>query len=90
MGKMVSVCLVLSLLVAVSLSGCGSVAKSFGGTITINVEKGQKVVTASWKDANLWVLTRAMKPEEKPETLNYVEHSNLGIINGKVILVESK
>ena len=30
-----------------SLTGCKSIAKSYGGTITIDVPKGQKVIEAT-------------------------------------------
>lgn len=82
--------LVVLLVIVVALVGCGKFAKTFGGTITVHVEKGQKVLNASWKDSNLWVLTRPMKSDEVAEKYSYREFSNLGIIQGEVVLVESK
>lgn len=73
-----------------SLTGCKSVAKSYGGTISINVPKGQKVIEATWKDSDVWYLTRPMREGEEPETFTLQEDSNLGIIEGKVIFKESK
>ena len=73
-----------------SLTGCKSVAKSYGGTISIDVPKGQKVIEATWKDSDVWYLTRPMREGEEPETFTLQEDSNLGIIEGKVIFKESK
>lgn len=73
-----------------SLTGCKSVAKSYGGTISIDVPKGQKVIEATWKDSDVWYLTRPMRKGEEPETFTLQEDSNLGIIEGKVIFKESK
>lgn len=73
-----------------SLTGCKSVVKSYGGTISIDVPKGQKVIEATWKDSDVWYLTRPMREGEEPETFTLQEDSNLGIIEGKVIFKESK
>lgn len=73
-----------------SLTGCKSVAKKMGGTISIDVPKGQKVIEATWKDSDVWYLTRPMRKDEKPETFTFQEDSNFGIIEGKVIFKESK
>lgn len=73
-----------------SLTGCKSIAKSYGGTISIDVPKGQKVIEATWKDSDVWYLTRPMREDEKPEIFTFQEDSNLGIIEGKVIFEESK
>lgn len=65
-------------------------AKTFGGTTTITIDEGKKVVTASWKETGLWILTEPMKPEDAPRTLEYVEKSNLGIMEGKIVIVEHR
>lgn len=82
--------IVLLVVMGFSLTGCKSLAKSYGGTITIDVPKGQKVIEATWKDSDVWYLTRPMREGEEPETFTFQEDSNLGIIEGKVIFKESK
>lgn len=72
----------------VSLTGCNYVAKNFGGTITIDLEKGQKLTNVSWKDDSLWYLTREMKEGETPDTYTYQQDSNFGVFEGKVIFKE--
>ena len=37
--------------------------KTFGGTGVINLPAGQKLVNITWKETQVWYLTRKMKPE---------------------------
>ncbi len=64
-------------------------AKSFGGTTTVTLEPNTKLVNATWKDSNLWYLVRPMRKGETSETFMLLEQSNLGVLQGKVIFVES-
>ena len=62
-------------------------AKKYGGTQTIKLEVGQRVVNVTWKDASLWVLTK--EDTIKPATVyTFKEKSNLGIVEGKIVIVE--
>ena len=65
-------------------------ARGWGGKETITIEKGQKVVQASWKDGDLWILTRPMTESDVAETWTYSEKSNMGIMQGEIKFVESK
>ncbi len=85
----------IKLLVLVSLvlvgAGCdgNTAAKSFGGTMTVDLEKNQKLVNVTWKDGDhLWYLTRPARSGETPETFSFKEKSSLGIFDGQVILIE--
>jgi hypothetical protein len=64
-------------------------AKHFGGTITEKLPAGQKLVVATWRDDNLWYLTRPMRPGEETETYTFKESSSFGVLQGTVILVET-
>lgn len=75
-------------LASVALASCQPLAKHFGGTFTIDLPKNTKLVNASWKKDSLWYLTRIAKPDEKPETYEYLESSTFGLVQGKVIFVE--
>lgn len=78
--------LALALLVLV---GCqNTCARTYGGTSTVKLEPGEKLVNATWKTANLWVLTRKAHPGEEPETHVFREYSNWGLVEGKVVFVE--
>lgn len=82
----------LILLIIFSVSGCtqNEVARQYGGTVTVELPKGQKLVNASWKETNLWYLYRPMHPGEYAEKYTYQEDSGYGILEGKVIFVETK
>ena len=64
-------------------------AKNWGGEITITLEPGQKVVNATWKDSDLWILTRPMRSEEIPEVFYFIENSTWGVFEGKITFIES-
>lgn len=71
-------------------SGCNMMAKSYGGTTSVDLPTGQKLTEVTWKDNSLWYLTRPMREGEEAETWTFQEKSNSGIMEGKVILKESK
>lgn len=74
-----------------SLAGCQGAARSLGGTITINLEPNVKLEKITWKDdSSLWYLTRPMTEDDIAETHTFQESSEFGVIEGKVIVVESK
>ena len=65
-----------------------SVSKSLGGTTTITLDPGLKLEEITWKDNDLWYLTRPMRADEHAETHTFQQSSNLGILQGTVIIVE--
>jgi hypothetical protein len=84
--------IILSLLALVTLISCTENvrAKSWGGTMSINVPKGNKVTNITWKEGDLWYSYRPLQDGEEPTIQTFVEESNLGIMEGKVIFIESK
>lgn len=70
------------------LTGCQTVTKDFGGEITIELNPGQKLEEITWKDSNLWILTRPFREGEKPETHTFYEDSEWGVFEGTVTVVE--
>lgn len=73
--------------------GCSeqSFTRSVGGSMTVELEPGQKLELVTWKDdASLWYLTRPMRDDEEPETHIYQQQSEFGIFEGTVTIVESK
>lgn len=65
-------------------------AKNAGGTMTIDLPPSKKLVTATWKESHLWYLTRTMRADEQPETTEFHESSNIGILQGTVVFKESR
>ena len=74
------------------LSGCTNNirSKSFGGKQTINLPKGQKFVNATWKNDNLWYITKPMNYNDVAETYTFSEKSNFGMLEGIVTFQETK
>lgn len=65
-----------------------SVSKSLGGTTTVTLDPGLKLEEITWKDNDLWYLTRPMRADEHAETHTFQQSSNLGILQGTVIIIE--
>ena len=64
--------------------------KSFGGTGDINLPQGQKLVNVTWKETQIWYLTRKMRADETPETYQFQEESSWGVVEGTYLIHESK
>lgn len=63
-------------------------AKNWGGTLKVNLEPGQKLETITWKDDEVWYLTRQMREDEHPEEHRFAEKSSYGILEGTVVVSE--
>ena len=73
------------------LTSCQAVTRKIGGTTEIKVEKGYKVIEATWKDdGDLWYLIEPMEDDYIPKEKKFVESSIYGVLEGKVIFIESK
>lgn len=64
-------------------------AKAWGGTMSITLDPGQKLVNVTWKETEMWLLTRPMRPDEQAETYKFAEKSSWGVMEGTVIITES-
>jgi len=91
MKNVLNLVTIISLL---SLTACdNAMTKNFGGKMTVELEKDQKLVNVSWKSSgkeasSLWLLTRVRKADEQPETYMYTEKSTFGLLEGVVTIVE--
>ncbi len=65
-------------------------AKSFGGKAEYDLPKGTKLIDITWKGEDMWYLVRPMREGESPETYQFKEQSSFGVLEGTVILKESK
>ena len=81
---------ILLITMALCLTGCHYTTKNFGGNMTIELPKGQKLEEITWKDTNLWYLTRPMRENEVAEIHTFQEKSPLGIAEGTVTIIETK
>lgn len=81
----------ISLIGILSLTSCEQyAARMFGGNIDIKVEKGYKVTSATWKEADLFYFIEPMEEDYQPKVKKFVESSNIGVLESKVIFIESK
>ena len=91
MKKKMALLLGLGVVASLGLTGCSNyVAKNLGGNMTLKLEKGEKLETITWKDSELWYLTRPMRDGEEPEEWKFREVNDLGILEGTVTIIESK
>ena len=79
-------------LIAITLSSCteNSRVKSFGGEGTLNLPKGRKLVNVTWKESELWYLTRPMDSTDVAQTYQFKEESSYGVMEGTYTIVETK
>ena len=84
--------IILAIMGAASIFGCtdNTRARHFGGTETVVLTSGDKLVNVTWKENSLWVLTRKMRAEEQPETYSFSEKSGWGILEGQLIIKEGR
>jgi hypothetical protein len=64
--------------------------KSWGGEGTIKLPKGKKLVNVTWKETQIWYLTRDMDSNDVAETYQFHEESSYGVIEGTYKIIETK
>jgi len=81
-----------AIILTVTLFSCteNTRVKNFGGTGTINLPKGRKLVNVTWKENQVWYLTRQMHSEDVAETYQFQEESSWGVIEGTYNIIETK
>lgn len=65
-------------------------AKNWGGSMTVNLECGQRLTVATWKDDHMWYLTAPMPEGYTPVTSFFHEDSSWGVANGLVVFKECR
>ncbi len=87
---------IFSFLTLLSLASCTEQqrAKNYGGTTTVDLPIGQKLVNVTWKgNADIWYLTRPMTTSDSAVTYTFYQEKGtiLSITgNGKIIIKEHK
>lgn len=88
--KLLAVVLTLGVVIS-CLTGCSqTMARDFGGSVTIELEPNQKLEMITWKEDSLWYLTKPMTEEDVAETHTFQQSSVFGVFEGTVTVVESK
>jgi hypothetical protein len=79
-------------IVLVSLSSCTEQIRTreLGGQMTIELPKGQELMMVTWKDNDLFYLTRPMSPDYVPVTKTFQESASWGVLESTVYFKESR
>lgn len=80
----------ITLLITLFVSACTeqSCARQYGGESDVSIPCGRKLVIATWKDNDLWFLTRAWKDGDQAESYVFNESSSWGLMEGTVNIKE--
>ncbi len=83
---------ILSIFAISLLASCteNSRVKNFGGEGTINLPSGRKLVNITWKEDQIWYLTRQMDSSDVAETYQFHEEASWGMVEGTYNIIESK
>jgi hypothetical protein len=82
--------ILLTLLLGLNSCTDNSRVKNWGGEATLNLPAGQKLVNVTWKESQLWYLSRPMKSTDSAETYYFHEESSWGMVEGTYIIKEQK
>ena len=83
---------ILILAAAFCLCSCTEqmMTREWGGEMTIELPKGQELMMATWKDDNLFYLTRPMAEDYVPVKKTFKESSAYGIMESTVYFIETR
>ena len=84
--------IILLLTISICLCSCNEQERTrvCGGEMTINLPAGQELMMVTWKDNDLFYLTRPMSPDYVPVTKIFKESSSYGVIESTVYFKESR
>jgi hypothetical protein len=84
--------LFLAILMGVMVTSCteNNRVKNWGGEGNINLPKGRKLVNVTWKETEIWYLTRPMDSNDVAETYQFQEESSWGVMEGTYNIIETK
>ena len=80
--------LAISALVLITSCTQNEMAKNYGGSMTIDLVTGQKLVNVTWKEDEIWYLTKPMTSSDSAETYTFHESSSFGVWEGTVTIKE--
>jgi hypothetical protein len=83
---------ILAIMLGVMVTSCteNNRVKNWGGKGIINIPKGRKLVNVTWKETDVWYLTRPMNSTDVAETYQFHEESSWGMVEGTYNIVETK
>lgn len=63
--------------------------RRFGGKMSVELPKGEKLIMATWKESDLFYLTEPMDSGYKPKMKMFRESSNFGVWESEITFIES-
>lgn len=82
---------ILILLFALTVISCENyTTRNWGGTMTINVEPGYKVTSATFKGDEIWYFIEPMDSNYTPAQKKLVEKSMFGALEGEIVFNERR
>ena len=82
---------ILICLFAIAAVSCENfTTKHWGGTMTIDVEPGYKVTSATFKEEQIWYFIEPMETDYTPSQKKFVEKSMYGALEGTIIFNETR
>jgi hypothetical protein len=84
--------LFLTILMGIMVTSCteNERVKQWGGEGNIKLPKGRKLVNVTWKETQVWYLTRPMNSNDVAETYQFQEESSWGVMEGTYNIIETK
>ena len=64
--------------------------RTFGGKMSIKLPKGERLITATWKESDLFYLTEPMDSGYVPKNKKFVESSSYGVWESEITFIETK
>jgi hypothetical protein len=84
---------ILSIVAIAMLASCteNSRVKNFGGTGELEISPSQKFVNVTWKEEQLWVITKDRTSADTTyNTYRLQEHSSYGMLEGTYVIKETR
>lgn len=90
MRKVLLLPLVLLSMLAVFSCTENARTRTFGGNMTIKLPPGEKLIMATWKEADLFYLTEPMDSGYAPKVKIFREDSSFGVMECEVTFIENQ
>ena len=88
--KLLSIALAAGLLSTLFSCTENERAKVYGGSMTVYLPKGEKLLMVTWKETDLFYLTEPMDSNYVPKTKTFREKSKYGMLESTIAFIESK
>ena len=88
--KLLSIALAAELLSTLFSCTENERAKVYGGSMTVHLPKGEKLLMVTWKETDLFYLTEPMNSNYVPKTKTFREKSKYGMLESIIAFIESK